>query len=127
MLSLLRSSIRTLLRLLPLAAVAFAAQGPADVIIVNGKVITVDARNTRASAIAIKDGVFLAVGSDANIRKLAGPSTRTIDAGQRSVIPGLIESHVHATGASRGEAFQPFRQLHSITEIQEWVRQRAAG
>lgn len=114
--------------LLLLGAVgARAAEAPADLIIVNGRVLTLDARAPRASAVAIRDGVFLALGTDDAIRRLAGPSTRTIDARQRSVVPGLIESHVHATGAARGEAFQPFRQLHSIAEIQDWVRQRAAG
>jgi hypothetical protein len=103
-----------------------AAESPADVIIVNGKVLTVDAKFSRASAVAIKDGKIAAVGSDADIRKLAGPSTRTIDAKQQSVVPGIIESHVHAaTSVARSEANVPFRQLHSIGEIQEWVRERA--
>lgn len=113
-----------LLASLSLAALMSAADGPADLIVLNGKVLTQDARSTRASAVAIKDGVFVAVGSDADIRKLDGPQTRTLDAQQRSVIPGLIESHVHATGAARGEARQEFKQLHSIPEIQAWVRQR---
>lgn len=104
-----------------------AASAPADLIVVNGKVLTLEARSARASAVAIKDGVFLAVGNDADIRKLAGPQTRTLDAHQRTVVPGLIESHVHATGAARGEARQEFRQLHSIPEIQAWVRQRVSA
>src|SRR5687768_14584760 len=62
---------------------------PADLIVVNARVLTVDAANSRASAVAIKDGRFVAVGSDVDIRKLAGPQTRTLDARQRSVIPGL--------------------------------------
>ena len=102
-----------------------AAEAPADLIVVNGKVLTMNPQKPQASAVAIRSGRFLAVGSDAEIRRLAGPATQTIDAQQHSVIPGLIESHVHATGASRGEANQPFRQLHSIGEIQDWVRERA--
>src|SRR5690242_10036828 len=107
------------------ATLLSAADAPADLIIVNGNVLTVDATFSRASAVAIKDGKFVAVGSDADVRKLAGPATRTIDAQQKTVIPGLIESHVHATGSARGEANVPFKQLHSIGEIQDWVRQRA--
>jgi predicted amidohydrolase YtcJ len=102
-----------------------AAEPPADIVVLNGKVLTVDAAFSRASAVAIKDGKFVAVGTDAQIRQRVGPATRTIDAQQQTVIPGLIESHVHATGASRGEANVPFQQLHSIAEIQDWVRQRA--
>ena len=101
-----------------------AAEPPADIVVLNGKVLTVDAASSRASAVAIKDGKFVAVGTDAQIRQRVGPATRTIDARQQTVIPGLIESHVHATGASRGEANVPFKQLHSIAEIQDWVRQR---
>jgi predicted amidohydrolase YtcJ len=110
---------------LALVAAVPAAEAPADLIVVNGKVLTVDPAFRRASAVAIKDGVFVAVGTDAEVRKLAGPQTKTINAQQRTVIPGLIESHVHATSAARGEANVPFRQLHSIGEIQAWVRERA--
>src|SRR5207302_10074495 len=73
----------------------------------------------------IKDGVFVAVGSNAELQKWIGPRTRTIDARGAMAIPGLLESHVHATGAARGELQQPFRQLQSIAEIQDWVRARA--
>jgi predicted amidohydrolase YtcJ len=121
----LMQSFRLSVGLLLGSFAAFAADAPADLIVVNGKVLTVDANNRRASAVAIKEGKFVAVGSDADIRKLAGPQTRTIDARQRTVVPGLIESHVHATGAARVEANVPFRQLHSIGEIQDWVRERA--
>ena len=56
---------------------------------------------------------------------MAGPETRVIDAGGRTVVPGFIESHVHATGAARGEVSQVFTQLQSIQEIKDWVRARA--
>jgi predicted amidohydrolase YtcJ len=102
-----------------------AVQNPADIIIVNGKVLTVDANNSQAQAVAIRGNTIAAVGADADIRRLAGPATRVIDAGGRTVVPGFNETHVHATGASRGEVAQPFVQLHSIDEIKDWVRARA--
>lgn len=111
--------------LFALAPASFAAD--ADLVIINGRVLTLDAAKPRASALAIHAGKILAVGSDAEIKSLAGTNTRTIDAAQRTVIPGLIESHVHATGAARGEANQPFRQLHSIGEIQSWLRERVTA
>lgn len=107
--------------------VTFAADPPADLVVVNGKVLTVDARFSTAEAVAIRDGLIVFVGSSADARKLAGEKTRTLDARGKSVIPGLIESHVHATGAARAEAQQPFVQLGSIAEIQDWVRRRAAA
>ena len=112
--------------LLSVSAALRAAEPAADLIVVNANVITMDAGSSRASAVAIKDGVFTAVGTDQKIRALAGANTRVIDAKGRTVVPGLIESHVHATGASRGEANVPFVQLHSIGEIQDWVRRRIA-
>ena len=100
-------------------------QAPVDLIVVNAKVLTVDAANAQAEAVAISGNTFAAVGTTAAIRAMAGPGTRVIDAGGRTVIPGFIESHVHATGAARGEVSQPFIQLHSIQEIKDWVRARA--
>jgi predicted amidohydrolase YtcJ len=94
-------------------------------VIVNAKVLTVDPKNTQAEAVAIRGNTFAAVGTTAAVRKLAGAGTRVIDAGGRTVVPGFIESHVHATGAARGEVSQAFVQLHSIQEITDWVRARA--
>jgi predicted amidohydrolase YtcJ len=108
------------------ASAAAPTGAPADLVVLNGRIRTLNPAAPSATAAAIRDGVFCAVGTDAEVRPLAGPRTRTIDAAGRAVIPGIIESHVHATGASRGEVLQPFRQLHSIGEILDWVRQRAA-
>jgi predicted amidohydrolase YtcJ len=100
-------------------------QPPVDLVVVNAKVLTVDPKNTQAEAVAIRGNTFAAIGTTAEIRKMAGPQTRVIDAGGRTVVPGFIESHVHATGAARGEVSQVFIQLHSIQEIKDWVRARA--
>lgn len=98
----------------------------ADLIVTNGRVITLDSVSTVAEAVAIRAGKIIYVGSSAEAQKLAGERTQIINADGRCVIPGLIESHVHATGAARGEASQPFVQLGSIAEIQQWVRDQAA-
>jgi predicted amidohydrolase YtcJ len=97
----------------------------ADVVVWNAKVVTVDAGFSRAQAVAIRNGLFAAVGTNDDVKKLVGARTRVIDARGKTVVPGLIETHVHATGAARGEVTQPFVQLHSIAEIQDWVRARA--
>ena len=62
--------------------------------------MTVDAQSSIRSALAVREGRIAALGSDADIRKLAGPRTRTIDLQGRTVIPGLIDSHMHATRAA---------------------------
>ena len=64
----------------------------ADLVLVNGKVLTVDAQFSVAEAVAARDGRILAVGTTAEIRRLAGPSTRIIDLAGRSVVPGFIDS-----------------------------------
>jgi predicted amidohydrolase YtcJ len=77
-----------------------SAQAP-DTILVNGKILTVDAQFSIREALAIRDGRIVAVDTSANIRKLAGRQTRVIDVQGRTVIPGLIDSHLHAIRAAQ--------------------------
>jgi len=63
-----------------------------NLVVVNGKVLTVDQQFTTAEAVAIRDGKVLAVGTNDQIRRLVGPSTRVVDAGGRSIVPGFIDS-----------------------------------
>lgn len=90
--------IRFATLLVALAAAAWAQS--ADTVLINGKILTVDSQSSVRQAIAIRGGRILAVGSTADIRKLAGPSTRSIDLQGRTVIPGLIDSHLHAIRAA---------------------------
>ena len=104
---------------------AAGAEPPADLVVLNGRVLTVDAAFHVAEAVAIRDGRFVRVGTNATVRALVGSSTRVIDARGKSVVPGLIDSHVHALGVAAGEAVDPFRELRSVTEIQDWVREKS--
>jgi predicted amidohydrolase YtcJ len=83
---------------------AASAQGPeppglvlhyADTVIVNGKIATVDPAVRFVEALAIRDGRVLAAGSRADVERLAGPATKRIDVGGRTVVPGLIDTHAH--------------------------------
>jgi predicted amidohydrolase YtcJ len=76
------------------------SQAP-DTVLVNGKILTVDDQFSTREAIATRDGKIIALGSTADIRKLAGPRTRVIDLERRTVIPGLIDSHMHAIRAAQ--------------------------
>jgi predicted amidohydrolase YtcJ len=71
-----------------------------DRVIVNGRVRTLDAEGTVASALAVSDGVIVAVGRDDEILELAGNETERIDAGDRAVLPAFIDSHTHLRRAS---------------------------
>ncbi|MCC5907301.1 MAG: amidohydrolase [Balneolaceae bacterium] len=97
----------------------------ADLVLLSGQVITVDENFSKAEAFAIQNGEFIAVGTDDDIREFIGEHTKVINADGKTVIPGLIESHVQATAAARREAVQPYLQLGSIAEIQEWLRHEA--
>jgi predicted amidohydrolase YtcJ len=63
-----------------------------NLVILNGKVLTVDAQFTVAEAVAMRDGRILAVGTNADIKRLVGPQTRVVDAAGRSVVPGFVDS-----------------------------------
>ena len=79
----------------PGAAQDLGAVGPADVILSNGKIITVDDEFTIAQAVAITGDRVIAVGTNQDITRLAGPSTRSIDLNGRAVVPGMIDNHAH--------------------------------
>lgn len=90
--------MRMLHILLPLCLCigSFARAAPApETIYLNGMVWTVDARQPEAQAFAVRAGRFVAVGTTADMRKLAGPKTQIVDLGQRRVLPGFIDAHWH--------------------------------
>ncbi|MBI2820988.1 MAG: amidohydrolase family protein, partial [Acidobacteria bacterium] len=120
--------------LLALAVIGYGASDfsgvlAPDKILHNGKIVTVDKDFSMAEAVAIKDGRFLAVGSNAEILPLAGARTEKIDLGGKTVLPGLRDSHVHLAHRV-GEPPDPLNrkmvQARSIAEIVDVVRQRAA-
>ncbi len=77
-------------------AVQALAAGPPSRVLVNGNILTMDGNNRVAQALAIEGDKIVGVGSDAQIRRLAGPDTSIIDLGGRTVIPGLNDTHLHA-------------------------------
>jgi predicted amidohydrolase YtcJ len=81
-----------------------AAAQQADTILINGKVLTVDGAFSTREAVAIRDGRIAAVGTTSDIRRLAGPATVSIDLQGRTVIPGMIDSHLHAIRAAQSFA-----------------------
>ena len=72
-----------------------AAASGAATLLVNGRIITLDARDTVAEAIAWQDGHILAVGDAAHVRAVAGADAVEVDLGGRAVVPGLIDTHAH--------------------------------
>ncbi len=81
---------------LSLTSPAVAKETTADLVLVNARITTMDPKNPEATALAAKDGVFLAVGKEKEVRKFIGPFTQVINGGGKRVIPGLIDSHTHS-------------------------------
>ena len=98
-------------RMLVIALMLFAAGkvlAAPDLILFDGEVFTADTSRPYAEAFAVKDGRYIAVGTTAAIRALAGSSTRLIDARGRRVIPGIIDAHIHVDLPSTG------RNIHLV-------------
>src|SRR6185295_16452914 len=74
---------------------ASAAQAQADLVLFNGKVITVDSGDGIAQAVAVRDGKIIAVGSNEQINRLATATTQRFDLRGRTVTPGLLDAHAH--------------------------------
>jgi predicted amidohydrolase YtcJ len=113
--------------LLAAAALLLTAQAPApDLILTNGKIVTVDDRFRIAQAVAIRGERFVAVGPDQEIARLAGPNTRRIDLRGRTVIPGLIDNHMHLMRAAATWARElRFDGVYSRAQAVELLRERA--
>src|SRR5437879_6594952 len=127
-----------LARLLPLYSTPSAAPGEpgvpaqpwidADEIFFNGKVITVDGadRGRIVRAFAVKDGRFIAVGSDGEAMRHKGSGTRVVNLGGRTVIPGLTDGHFHSSGGVLGLGLSKARSLAELFAVVAKAAQAAA-
>ena len=77
------------------------AQPPADLIVSNARVYTADEARPLAEAFAVRDGRIVFVGSKAEANALKGPGTRLVDAGGRTVVPGMVDAHAHFSGLAQ--------------------------
>jgi len=104
-----------------LASAALAAQRPIlprppapDLVLFNGKVITVDRSFSVHNAVAIIGDRIMAVGSDDQMKTVGGPSTRMIDLKGRAVIPGLMDNHLHGAGGGPGVDLSRARSMADV-------------
>ncbi|MEX2261484.1 MAG: amidohydrolase [Bryobacteraceae bacterium] len=113
--------------LLALALCTGLQAADADLILHNGKIVTVDARFSIREAVAVKDGKIAAVGTSREILNAErGAGTQVIDLQGKTVLPGLIDSHVHALSAGLSEFRQPLAPLGSFAQVQAFIRAQAA-
>jgi hypothetical protein len=108
-----------------LVTVGIGGQTSPSHIFHNGKIVTVDSQFRIVEAMAVRDGRILAVGTNAEIAKLAGAATERVDLRGRTVLPGLIDSHVHAPSAAMYEFGGEIPDMESIGDVLAYLGERA--
>ena len=111
------------------AAPAAAQQGDfnaPDLVLINGKVLTLDEQSTVTEAVAVREGKILATGSSASIKSLAGARTRVLDVSGKTVIPGLIDTHAHFKAAGLADYVVNMSRAKTVAEALEAIKAFAA-
>jgi predicted amidohydrolase YtcJ len=103
------------------------AAEPADLVLKNAVVHTVDAKRPRAEAVAVRGNRIVAVGSSAAVRALVGPKTRVLDLGGRTVVPGFDDSHAHLLGIGFARLDVDLVGTRSYAEVVERVAKAVMG
>jgi len=119
-----RKSVLSLVSLFIFLLIHFACEPmpSADLILFNGKIVTVDHNFTIADALAISKDKIKAVGTNRKIRRFTGSKTRVIDLKGKTVIPGLIDSHLHPESASFSELDEEIPDVHTIDQLLTWIK-----
>ncbi|AMS41050.1 amidohydrolase [Aminobacter sp. NyZ550] len=99
----------------------------ADLIVINGRVLTMDSTRPTAEAVAVVDGLIAAVGDNATVEALRGPDTKIIDARGGSVVPGFIEAHMHLFSGAAELAHLQLAGVHGLDALREAVLAYAAA
>jgi predicted amidohydrolase YtcJ len=121
--------VRSLLLAVSLVLPSMAsAQAPdADLILLHGHILTVDAQDSVVSALAIRNGVILKAGTDTEVQALAAPNAKVIDLHGRTATPGLIDTHAHIAEGGVEELYGvTLSDAKSITEIQARIHAKVA-
>ncbi len=101
--------------------------GPADIVLTNGNIRTLDRVSTTAEAVAIRDGRIIAVGDADDVATHAGPDTEILDVGGRAVVPGLIDSHIHQFYLGLNVPTVQLLDARSVADVQARIAERAAA
>ena len=121
--------MRRALTLLAWAALLVGGSALADdepeILVLHARVLTLDDASRVAQAVAIRGDRIVAVGSDDQIQRLAGPAAQSIDAGGKTLLPGLYDSHTHPLGASSSEKDHPIPIFDSLEAVKRYIADRA--
>jgi predicted amidohydrolase YtcJ len=103
------------------------AADQADLILHHGKIVTVDRGFSIRQALAVKDDRLIKVGTDDEVDVTRGPQTEVVDLGGKTVLPGLIDSHVHPADACMTEFDHPIPELETIDDVLAYIKARATA
>lgn len=113
------------LSLLLLGLAPLLAWADPNLILHNGKVVTVDREFSIAEAVAISGDRITAVGTNGEVRSLAASNTRMVDLEGKTVLPGLIDTHTHPLGAALYEFDHAVPDMETVADVLDYFRQRA--
>jgi predicted amidohydrolase YtcJ len=102
-----------------------AAAAAPDLIVHHGRIVTVDKPFSIREAMAIQGNKILQVGTDDEVLKTKGPRTELLDLQGKMVLPGLIDSHTHPTGAAMFEFDHPVPDMETIQDVLDYIKSRA--
>ena len=97
----------------------------ASLVLLNGKIYTLDPKKPTAQAVAVFEEKIIYVGKNSEASKLVGPDTEVIDLKGKTVLPGLTDCHVHMAGFGRSLSTLDLRNVTSIAQLKELVREKA--
>jgi predicted amidohydrolase YtcJ len=112
-----------------LASPAYAQQPDSrspELVLINGKVLTMDGQSSVVEALAVLDGKILATGSNASIKSIITPRTRVLDVAGKTVVPGLIETHAHFKAAGLSEYVVIMNRAKTVIEALDAIKAFAA-
>lgn len=111
--------------MLMFSGAVLAQQAPADLVIYNGKIVTVDGKFSVAQAAAVRDGKFIAVGTDKAVLAAAGPKTTRVDLRGGTVLPAFSDTHNHQISWARNEVLAlDLTGVKSVADIQTRIAER---
>lgn len=99
----------------------------ADLILLNGKIVTVNKEFAIREGVAISGDKIIGLGTSSEMMRLSGPETHIIDLHGKPVIPGLIDSHLHPESASLSEIEEEIPDVHTMDQLLKWIASQAAN
>src|SRR5215813_2475389 len=121
------NSIKLAAVILLLLSSAFPQNQPADLVLKNANIYTVDDSKPHAQAVAVKGDKIVFVGSDAEVKAYIGPRTNVLDLKGATVVPGLTDSHYHFLGVGQRELTFNLESTKSLDDLLAQVKQHAAA